>query len=105
MDKYIGFDIDCKKTVACVVQNGKKDVYATFGPDISSMKKFLQNQKHSAGRVHLVFEVSGQAGFIYDSLVDSVDSLTVANPYKGDMDISHGQEERPYRCSQDGVAA
>ena len=82
MDKYIGFDIDCKKTVACVVQNGKKDVYATFGPDISSMKKFLQNQKHSAGRVHLVFEVSGQAGFIYDSLVDSVDSLTVANPYK-----------------------
>ena len=30
MDKYIGFDIDCKKTVACVVQNGKKNIYATF---------------------------------------------------------------------------
>ncbi len=29
MDKYIGFDIDCNKTVACVVQNGKKDLYAT----------------------------------------------------------------------------
>jgi len=25
MDKYIGFDMDSKKTVACVVQNGKKD--------------------------------------------------------------------------------
>ena len=29
MDKYIGFDIDDKKTVVCVVQNGKKDVYDT----------------------------------------------------------------------------
>ncbi len=27
MDKYIGFDIDCKKTVACVVEKGKKDLY------------------------------------------------------------------------------
>ncbi|AQT69285.1 hypothetical protein STSP2_02474 [Anaerohalosphaera lusitana] len=26
MDKYIGFDIDSKKTVACVVQKGKKIV-------------------------------------------------------------------------------
>jgi len=25
MEKYIGFDIDDKKTVACVVQKGKKD--------------------------------------------------------------------------------
>jgi len=24
MDKYIGFDIDSKKTVACVVQKGEK---------------------------------------------------------------------------------
>ena len=24
MDKYIGFDIDSKKTIACVVQRGKK---------------------------------------------------------------------------------
>ncbi|HUS73393.1 MAG TPA: hypothetical protein VMY06_10035, partial [Sedimentisphaerales bacterium] len=29
MDKYIGFDIDDKKTVACVVQKGRKDKYAT----------------------------------------------------------------------------
>ena len=40
MDKYIGFDIDCKKTVVCVVESGKKDIYRTLGPDIGSMKKF-----------------------------------------------------------------
>ena len=44
MDKYIGFDIDCKKTVACVVQNGKKDIYVTIGPDFVSMKNFLCQQ-------------------------------------------------------------
>jgi len=82
MDKYIGLDMDCKKTVACVVQNGKKDIYATFGPDIVSMKKFLAQQKQDHSKTHLTFEISGQAGFIYDSLIDSVDSLTVANPSK-----------------------
>jgi len=30
MDKYIGFDIDDKKTVACIVHKGKIDVYETF---------------------------------------------------------------------------
>jgi len=82
MDKYIGFDMDCKKTVACVVQNGKNDLYATIGSDIESMKKFLQQQKHDSGKIHLTFEISGQAGFIYDSLTDSADTITVANPSK-----------------------
>ena len=82
MDKYIGFDIDSNKTVACVVQNGKKDLYATIGSDIGSMRKFLQQQKHDLGKVHLTFEISGQAGFIYDSLIDSVDTVTVSNPSK-----------------------
>jgi len=36
MDKYIGFDIDSKKTVACVVQKGEKDRYTTFTTDILS---------------------------------------------------------------------
>ena len=82
MDKYIGFDIDCKKTVACVVQNGKKDVYETFRSDIESMRKFLADQKHEHGKIHLVFEISGQAGFIYDSLERYCDTITVANPHK-----------------------
>ncbi|GAI13282.1 unnamed protein product, partial [marine sediment metagenome] len=41
MDKYIGFDIDSKKTIACVVQKGKKDEYATISADIESMRKYL----------------------------------------------------------------
>jgi transposase len=82
MDKYIGFDIDCKKTVACVVQKGKKDIYATIGPDIGSMRNFLAMQKQDHNKVHLTFEISGQAGFIYDSLIDIADTITVANPSK-----------------------
>jgi len=82
MDKYIGFDIDCNKTVACVVENGKKDFYATIGSDIESMRKFLAQQKHDSGKMHLVFEISGQAGFIYDCLAGYADTITVANPSK-----------------------
>jgi transposase len=82
MSKYIGFDIDSKKIVACVVENGKKDIYQALGPDIESMRKFLIKHKQSGHRVELVFEISGQAGFIYDSLIDCVDDIKVANPSK-----------------------
>jgi hypothetical protein len=27
MNKHIGFNIDSKKIMACVVENGKKDIY------------------------------------------------------------------------------
>jgi hypothetical protein len=33
MDKYIGFDIDSKKTIARVVQKGETERYATFKTD------------------------------------------------------------------------
>ncbi len=56
-DKYIGCDIDDKKTVACVVTEGRK-------------------------RLHLTFEISGQAAYYYDALRDGVDTLTVSNPHK-----------------------
>ena len=82
MDKYIGFDIDCKEVVACVVENGKKDIYRTFSADIDSMRKFLMEQKRSGDRVEMAFEISGEAGFIYDSLIDCVDEIKVANPTK-----------------------
>ena len=44
MDKYIGFDIDSKETVACVVQKGQKDEFTMLKTDINLMKKFLQKQ-------------------------------------------------------------
>ena len=82
MDKYIGFDIDSKKVVACVVAKGRQERYSTTGSDYCSMIKYLKTQKADGSSVHLVFEISGQAGFIYDCLVDYVDSITVANPSK-----------------------
>ena len=82
MDKYIGFDIDSKKTTVCVVEKGKKDEYATTSADIESMRKYLRQQRAGGERLHLTFEISGQAGFIYDSLIDSVDTITVSNPSK-----------------------
>jgi transposase len=82
MDKYIGFDIDDKKTVACIVQNGKKDIYETIKTDPAVMKKWLAIQRKDKEKLHLTFEVSGQAGWLYDELIDSVDTLTVSNPSK-----------------------
>ena len=56
MNKYIGFDIDSKKIVACVVESGKKDIYQTLKSDIGSMRKFLEKHKSSGHRVELAFE-------------------------------------------------
>lgn len=82
MDKYIGFDIDSNKTVACVVEKGKKERYATIRTDVSAMRRYLRQQRSGRHKLHLTFEISGQAGFIYDSLIDCVDSITVSNPSK-----------------------
>ncbi len=82
MDKYIGFDIDTVKTAVCVIQNGKKDKFYTIGSDIDSMITFLQRQQHSDVKLHLTFEISGQAGYLYDTLADHVDTITVSNPSK-----------------------
>jgi len=82
MDKYIGFDIDSNKTSVCIVQKNKADRYATIGPDAGSMREFLVNERKNGCRAHLTFEISGQAGFLYDSLIDCLDSITVANPDK-----------------------
>ena len=72
MEKYIGFDIDDKKTVACVVQKGKKDRYDTMRTDVSVMKRWLEKQRQPWTKLHLTFEVSGQAGWLYDELIESV---------------------------------
>jgi transposase len=80
--KYIGFDIDSKKTVACVVPQGRKDQYPTFPTDLVRMQQYLQQQRQDGSPVHLTFEISGQAGYQYDALRPGVDSLTVSNPHK-----------------------
>ncbi len=51
MDKYIGFDIDSKKTVACVVQKGEKDRYTTFKTDVVFLScRNSSNQSHQPTR-------------------------------------------------------
>jgi transposase len=82
MEKYIGMDIDNKKIICCIVEAGQKDRYMTIGPGIAAMRGLLHQEKADGGKVHLVFEISGQAGHIYDSLIDCADSITVANPSK-----------------------
>ena len=82
MDKYIGFDIDSKKVSVCVVESGKKDYYATIGPDIGSMKKFLLSQWQKGIRINLAYEVSGYSGYIHDQLCECVDRIAVVNPVK-----------------------
>jgi hypothetical protein len=66
MDKYIGFDVDSKKTVrkdsigvACAVQEGKKDGYTTFETDTEQMQNFLKQQSTGTEKLHSTFEVSG----------------------------------------------
>jgi len=82
MDKYIGLDMDCKKTVGYAIVPGQSESSATFGPDLPSIRRYLHQQAAGGYRVHAVFEISGQAGFLYDSLLDDVASLHVANPTK-----------------------
>lgn len=80
--KYIGFDIDSQKTVACVVEQGQKDRYRKLKTDLEEMKQYLREQRDKHCQVHLTFEISGQAGYFHDALRDCVDTLTVSNPHK-----------------------
>ena len=41
MDKYIGFDVDDKKTMACMVQSGCPDQYATLPTEAEAMRQWL----------------------------------------------------------------
>ncbi len=82
MDKYIGLDMDCKKTVGYAIVPGQSESSATFGPDVGSIRRYLRQHSVGGYRVHAVFEISGQAGFLYDELVSDVASLHIANPSK-----------------------
>ena len=63
MDKYIGFDIDSKKTVVCVVQKGKKDL--TLLSQINAEWYSLQNC-FSTGIMIIVFETGSSQGLTQD---------------------------------------
>ncbi len=66
-DKDIGFDIDSTKTVACVVQPGRKDRCITLATDLRQMQQYLDHQRQDGRPVHLSFEISGEAGYRYEA--------------------------------------
>jgi hypothetical protein len=78
MDKYIGFDIDSKKAVACVVQKGQKDRFTTLKTDIELVKKFLQKQHCSDEKLHLTFGISRESGHRHDALAEFIIRYAVA---------------------------
>jgi len=80
MDKYIGMDVDDKKIVACGMRQDGSEAYETLGPTVEAMRAYVRRQQEEGVRVHLAFEISGQAGYLHDALVDEVASVQVANP-------------------------
>ena len=48
MDKFIGFDIDNKKTLACVVQKGRKERLASLPSKVEALRAFRQQEKGGA---------------------------------------------------------
>ncbi|MEJ5260705.1 MAG: hypothetical protein WHS88_11005 [Anaerohalosphaeraceae bacterium] len=62
MNKYIGLDMDSKKTVACVIEDGCPDRYYTLGREVDCLRRFLRSERTAGFRVEAAFEISGQAG-------------------------------------------
>src|SRR3990172_11541010 len=80
MDKYIGLDVSDKETVACVVARGRRDVYATLPTEAGPLRTWAAQQRQEGERLHVTFEVSGQAGWLYEALRGGADEGAVSNP-------------------------
>ena len=65
MDKYIGFDIACKKTMATVVRKGKPHKYDRLPTDVNVMRQWLDKQRKSVACLHLTFKISSWSGWLY----------------------------------------
>jgi transposase len=80
MNKYIGFDMSDKQTIACVIGTEKQESYAALPTEVADLRRWLAGQKKGGHRLHLTFEVCGRARFLYDHLRDAVETLSVSNP-------------------------
>ena len=65
MDKFIGIDIDHKRTVPCVVQVGQPNRYRKLRTEMGALREWLVAQRQPGDRLHLTFEVSGLSGHLY----------------------------------------
>ena len=82
MDKYIGMDIDSKKVAVCVIDSDGQEEYTTLPATMEAVYAFLQRQGTDGSRVHLTYEISGQAGWWHDNLSPLVEKVCVCNPSK-----------------------
>ena len=51
MYKYIGFDIDYKQTVVCVVQPGQSDRFRTLRTDVGQLRHWLKTKRGLGDRI------------------------------------------------------
>ena len=56
MDKFIGFDIDHKHRVACVVQAGQPDRYRTLRTDVGELRAWLTTQRGVIGMMDVAVD-------------------------------------------------
>ncbi len=66
MDKFIGFDIDHKHTVACVVQAGHPDRYRTLRTEVGELREWLKTERGPGDRLHLMLDGNGLSDHLYD---------------------------------------
>jgi transposase len=83
MDKYIGFDMDKRSTVICVYEPSRdRRRFDRVPTDLERLRSWLKKERRRGDRLHVTFEVGGQAGYFHDGLQDVADSVTVSNPTK-----------------------
>jgi hypothetical protein len=59
MDRFIGFDVDHKRTVACLRQAGRPDRYAKLRTEVSELREWLQAQRGPGDRLHWTETMNG----------------------------------------------
>jgi transposase len=83
MEKYIGMDMDKKKTVVCVYDlESRKGRCKTLRTELAVLQDWLKKERKEGDRLHVTFEVAGHAGYYYEGLSEVADSVTVSNPSK-----------------------
>ena len=56
MDKFIGFDIDHKNTVACVTQAGREDRYTKLKTEVGALRRWLQANRQPQAQRRLIYD-------------------------------------------------
>ena len=80
MDKFSGFDIDHKHSLARLVQTGQSEGHRKLRTNVCQLRERLKMQRGPGGGLHWTFEESGLPDHLDDELVDIVDRWELSNP-------------------------